>query len=534
MATIKMKRGSGAPSGLTAGEPAFDTTNKHYYVHDGSSAVLVGASIKNNAGATSWDDSVYGDTVLATQYAIDQRIASQISAGGGGFTLAASNGTPQSVVLGSDTLTIAQGDGILTSIGGTDTITITNIGVRSVSAGTGIDVSGSTGAVTISNTGVQSFNGSTGAVSFVNYVSSFNGSTGAITYHPPIATTGATGVASFSSDNFAVSAGGAVTIKDGGVANAELVNSSVTVTAGTGLAGGGAVSLGSSITLSNVGVTSFNGSTGAVSFVDYVSSFNGSTGAISFNNYVSGITGTANEIEVTGNTGSVTIGLPSNVNITSNLVVGGNLTVNGSTVTVDSTTVQIADPVFTLGGTQDVVTNDSKDRGILFRYGTGSVAKSGFMGWERNTSDFHFLDEATFTSEAVDGGTYGRVVADGLQFKSSFTSIISGFLQGTVTGVSKTWTLPDVTGTIITTGDSGTVTNTMLAGSIADSKLSTISTANKVSLSAIDLDGGTETTTIAGTDLLFVDDGANGTNRKVTVNNLFGTGSTAVIDGGSY
>jgi hypothetical protein len=45
-------------------------------------------------------------------------------------------------------------------------------------------------------------------------------------------------------------------------------------------------------------------------------------------------------------------------------------------------------------------------------------------------------------------------------------------------------TLPDTTGTIITTGDTGTVTNLMLAGSIADSKLSTISTAGKVSNSA--------------------------------------------------
>ena len=48
----------------------------------------------------------------------------------------------------------------------------------------------------------------------------------------------------------------------------------------------------------------------------------------------------------------------------------------------------------------------------------------------------------------------------------------------------KVITLPDTTGTIITTGDSGTVTNAMLAGSIADSKLSTISTAGKVSNSA--------------------------------------------------
>ena len=48
----------------------------------------------------------------------------------------------------------------------------------------------------------------------------------------------------------------------------------------------------------------------------------------------------------------------------------------------------------------------------------------------------------------------------------------------------KVVTLPDTTGTIVTTGDSGTVTNLMLAGSIADTKLSTISTAGKVSNSA--------------------------------------------------
>jgi hypothetical protein len=38
---------------------------------------------------------------------------------------------------------------------------------------------------------------------------------------------------------------------------------------------------------------------------------------------------------------------------------------------------------------------------------------------------------------------------------------------------TRTWTLPNVTGTLITTGDVGTVTSTMLAGSIANSKLAT-------------------------------------------------------------
>jgi len=52
----------------------------------------------------------------------------------------------------------------------------------------------------------------------------------------------------------------------GATSNAGLQNSSVTVTAGTGMSGGGSVALGSSITLTNAGVTSFNGSTGAVTF----------------------------------------------------------------------------------------------------------------------------------------------------------------------------------------------------------------------------------------------------------------------------
>src|SRR5207247_616307 len=55
-----------------------------------------------------------------------------------------------------------------------------------------------------------------------------------------------------------------VSIAPGGITNPLLQNSSLGVLAGTGLAGGGMVSLGGSITLSNAGVTSFNGRTGAV------------------------------------------------------------------------------------------------------------------------------------------------------------------------------------------------------------------------------------------------------------------------------
>ena len=91
-------------------------------------------------------------------------------------------------------------------------------------------------------------------------------------------------------------------------------------------------------------------------------------------------------------------------------------------------------------------------------------------------------------------------------------------------------TLPIATGTLIGTGDTGTVSNDMLAGSIAasklagsipDSKLSTISTAGKVDLAALEIDGGTDIgADLTTSDLIIVDDGAGGTNRKAALSRL--------------
>ena len=103
-----------------------------------------------------------------------------------------------------------------------------------------------------------------------------------------------------------------------------------------------------------------------------------------------------------------------------------------------------------------------------------------------------------------------------------------------------TITLPNVTGTVITTGDTGTVTNAMLAGSIADSKLSTISTANKVSLAAVDIDGAADIgAALADADLFIVDDGGGGTNRKAAATRItdyaFGkvSGDITISSGGT-
>jgi hypothetical protein len=74
--------------------------------------------------------------------------------------------------------------------------------------------------------------------------------------------------------------------------------------------------------------------------------------------------------------------------------------------------------------------------------------------------------------------------------------------------------------------DNNTITNIVNAdikssAAIADSKLATISTAGKVALTALEIDGGSDiNANLADADLIIVDDGAGGTNRKAALSRL--------------
>ena len=74
--------------------------------------------------------------------------------------------------------------------------------------------------------------------------------------------------------------------------------------------------------------------------------------------------------------------------------------------------------------------------------------------------------------------------------------------------------------------DNNTITNIVNAdikssAAIADTKLDTISTAGKVALSALEIDGGTDIgANLADADLFIVDDGAGGTNRKLAASRI--------------
>lgn len=105
---------------------------------------------------------------------------------------------------------------------------------------------------------------------------------------------------------------------------------------------------------------------------------------------------------------------------TGTVVIEGDLTVNGTQTTVNSTTVTIDDPVFTLAGDTAPGSNDGLDKGIEFRWHTGSAAKLGFFGYDVSDSRFKFIADSTDTSGVYSGDMgdvqFGDVKIKDLQF----------------------------------------------------------------------------------------------------------------------
>ena len=128
--------------------------------------------------------------------------------------------------------------------------------------------------------------------------------------------------------------------------NTGLQNSSVTVTAGSGMSGGGAVALGGSVTLNNAGVTSLTAGSGI--------SLSGSTGAVTITN-TSSATGTVTSV-ATGN------GLQ-----------GGTITTSG--------TLSITAPAFNSVGSY-VIAGSGNDIGyyVTSNYSGGNVSIANYLG----------------------------------------------------------------------------------------------------------------------------------------------------------
>ena len=574
MSTIRIKRSTSgtAPTGLTFGEPAFvDGINSLYVAKNDGTSLRVGAEID-----TSGTLSSNSDNKIPTQKAVKTYVDASVAGG----AVTSVNGLTGAV-------TIYGGSGISVAAAGGG-ITLTNTGVVSAVAGTGISVSGATGAVTFTNNGVVSVvagnqitvSGATGAVtigvtanpSFTTISTSGDGTVGGnlvvtgnltingttttvnsntMTIDDPLITLGTSGGLPISASDSGKDRGIVFNYYDTAgrtgffgwdASLAEFAfqkSSTVTGEVVTGL------------TYGNIHVANLVLQNGAVTDT-IVGSAAGAQTHI-FRDF-GGTIVTVNGEPTTGyilrgnSLGQHTWQNPNATGFTAfaagrltprNIALSGEVT---GTVSFDGTadvsiTTTIAANSVALG--TDTTGNYAQDV---------SVAGIGLTITGAAGEGTQYI----VTSGATSANTASQIVARDASGNFS-AGTITASLTGNVSGSAATLTTTraigltgDIFGSANFNGSADiNITATIAAGSIldadinasagiVDTKLATISTANKVSLSALDIDGGTVTTTIIGDDLLIVDDGANGTNRKVTVNNLFGSNSTAIVDGGTY
>lgn len=98
------------------------------------------------------------------------------------------------------------------------------------------------------------------------------------------------------------------------------------------------------------------------------------------------------------------IGVNGDVNIS------GRLQVHGKSIITSSTSVNVTDPKITLGGLSSTTIDDNKDRGVEFRWHNGTVAKTGFFGFDDSIQKFTFIPDAIENND-IFSGAIGEIQA---------------------------------------------------------------------------------------------------------------------------
>jgi len=194
----------------------------------------------------------------------------------------------------------------------------------------------------------------------------------------------------------------------------------------TALATGREISLAGDVTASGV---SFDG-TGNISLSTTIAANSVALSTDTTGNYIAAVSGTTNEISVSGSGSegaTATIGLPDDVTI------AGNLTVNGTTTSVDTTNLEVEDPLIKLAKNNSAA--DSLDIGFYGLYDT-SGSQDLYSGLFRDANDsgkyklFKDLQVEPTTTVNTSGTGYatGTLVAT---FEGNLTGNVTGNTSGT-------------------------------------------------------------------------------------------------------
>lgn len=245
------------------------------------------------------------------------------------------------------------------------------------------------------------------------------------------ASTSNKGIASFSSDNFDV-ASGAVTIKDGGVANIELANSTITVSDSETVPNTSDIALGATLTFS----------------------------------------GTTNEVTVLESAGTVTIGLPTSISVNVDGDLTGNVTATSVLADGVTATTQAPGDNSTKVATTAYVDAVSVDDNLTVGNGTSTTTI------DLDTQTLSILG----TSGEIDVGVSAQTLT--LSLPATISADISGNAATATTAgaLSSAVTVSlsgDVAGsaTFTSAGDTASITTTIQANSVA---LGTDTTGNYV------------------------------------------------------